>query len=119
LSGSVQEKRIFEPHFTHRGSLSRALAWFSAILSTGLSRGHDDVRSEKATAKRFGVRARVPKDKPKEVATLWAFERPHLVPSGNRGDPYDDPFDIASDALELGIHGGIPLVGAPTFKASL
>jgi len=50
---------------------------------------------------------------------LWAFERPHLVPSGNRGDRYDDPFDVASDALELGIHGGIPLVGAPTFKASL
>jgi len=72
-----------------------------------------------ATAKRFGVRAWVPKDKPKEVATLWAFERPHLVPSGNRGDRYDDPFDIARDALELGTHGSIPLVGAPTFKASL
>jgi hypothetical protein len=47
----------------------------------------------------------VPKDKPKEVATLGAFERPHLVPSGNRRDPYDDPFDIASNAVELGIHG--------------
>jgi hypothetical protein len=47
----------------------------------------------------------VPKDKPIEVATLGAFERPHLVPSGNRRDPYDDPFDIASNAVELGIHG--------------
>jgi hypothetical protein len=56
-------------------------------------------------AKRFGVRATVPKDKPIEVATLGAFERPHLVPSGNRRDPYDDPFDIASNAVELGIHG--------------
>jgi hypothetical protein len=73
----------------------------------------------KATAKRFGVRAWVPKDEPKEVATLWAFQRPHLVSSGNRGDRYDDPFDIARDALELGTHRSIPLVGAPTFKASL
>jgi hypothetical protein len=60
----------------------------------------------KAIAKRFWrVRATVPKDKPIEVATLGAFERPHLVPSGNRRDPYDDPFDIASNAVELGIHG--------------
>jgi hypothetical protein len=47
---------------------------------------------------------------------LGAFERPHLVPSRNRGDPYDDPFDIASDALKLGIHGTIPLVGAPILR---
>ena len=60
-----------------------------------------------AATERFGVRPWVPKDKPKEVATLWAFERSHLVASGNRRDPYDDPFDIASDALELDIHGGI------------
>jgi hypothetical protein len=59
----------------------------------------------KAIAKRFGVPATVPKDKPIEVATLGAFERPHLVPSGNRRDPYDDPFYIASNAVELGIHG--------------
>ena len=36
---------------------------------------------------------------------IGAFERPHLVPSGNRRDPYDDPFDIASNSVELGIHG--------------
>jgi hypothetical protein len=59
----------------------------------------------KAIAKRFGVPATVPKDKPIEVATLGAFERPHLIPSGNRRDPYDDPFDTASNAVELGIHG--------------
>jgi hypothetical protein len=50
----------------------------------------------------------VANDEAKEVATLGAFERPHLVPSGNRGDPYDDPFDIASDALGLVIHGAVP-----------
>jgi hypothetical protein len=61
----------------------------------------------------------VPNDEPKEVPTLGAIERPHLVPSGNRGDRYDDPFDIASDALGLGIHGAVPLVGAPTFKATV
>jgi hypothetical protein len=71
-------------------------------------------------AERFGVRASMPEHKPKEVATLRAFERPHLVPSGNRRDPYDDPFNIASDALELGIHGApIPLVGAPAFWGRL
>jgi hypothetical protein len=58
----------------------------------------------KATAKRFRVRATVPKNKPIEVATSGAFERPHLVSSGNRRDPYDDPFDIASNAVKLGIH---------------
>jgi hypothetical protein len=63
-----------------------------------------------------GVRAWLPNDDPKEVATLGAFERPHFIPSGNRRDPYDDPFDIASHALELGIHGEpIPLVDAPAF----
>jgi hypothetical protein len=65
------------------------------------------------------VRASVPNDEPKEVATLGTFERPHLVPSSNRGDPYDDPFDVASDALGLRIHGAVPLVGAPTFKGQL
>jgi hypothetical protein len=50
----------------------------------------------------------VPNDEAKEVATLGAFERPHLVPFGNRGDPYDDPFDTASDALGLVIHGAVP-----------
>jgi hypothetical protein len=59
----------------------------------------------KAIAKRFGVPATVPKDKPIEVPTLGAFERLHLVPSSNRRDSYDDPFDIASNADELGIHG--------------
>lgn len=58
-----------------------------------------------ATAKRFGVRATVPNYKSQEVTTLGAFERPHLVPSGNQRDLHDDPFDIASDALQLGIHG--------------
>ena len=58
-----------------------------------------------AIAKRFWPRATVPKDKPIEVAASGAFERSHLVPSGNRRDPYDDPFDIASNAVELGIHG--------------
>jgi hypothetical protein len=63
-----------------------------------------------------GVRASVPNDEPKEVATLGAFERPHFVPSGNQRDLNDDPLDIASDALGLGIHGApIPLVGAPAF----
>jgi hypothetical protein len=63
-----------------------------------------------------GVRASVPNDEPKEVATLGAFERPHFVPSCDRRDPYDDPFDIASDAIELGIHGTpFLLVGAPVF----
>jgi hypothetical protein len=52
-----------------------------------------------------GVRTSVSNDDPKEVATLRAFERPHHVPSGDRRDRYDDPYDIASDALELGIHG--------------
>jgi hypothetical protein len=67
-----------------------------------------------------GMRASLPNDEPKEVATFGAFERPHFVPSGNQRDPYDDPFDIASDALGLGIHGApIPLVGAPVFGASL
>jgi hypothetical protein len=50
-----------------------------------------------------GVRASVSNDDFKEVATLRKFERPHLVPSGNRGDRCDDPFDIASDAIGLGI----------------
>ena len=62
---------------------------------------------------------RLPNDEHQKVAALGAFERPHLVPSGNRGDPYDDPFDVASDALGLGIHGAVPLVGAPTFKGQL
>jgi hypothetical protein len=31
----------------------------------------------------------VPNDEPKEVATLGTFERPHLVPSDNRRNPYD------------------------------
>jgi hypothetical protein len=34
LSSSVQEKRILEPHFTHCGSLSRPLVWFSGIVCT-------------------------------------------------------------------------------------
>jgi hypothetical protein len=66
-----------------------------------------------------GVRASVPNDEAKEVATSGAFERPHFVPSGNQRDLYDDPFDIASDALGLGIHGAVPLVGTPTFKGQL
>ena len=52
-----------------------------------------------------GVRALLPNDDPKEVATLGAFERPHLIPSRDRGDRYDDPFDIASDARCLRNHG--------------
>ena len=59
----------------------------------------------KATAKRFGVQATVPNYKSQEVTTLGALERPHLVPSGDQRDLYDDPFDIANDALRLGIHG--------------
>jgi hypothetical protein len=51
------------------------------------------------------VRTSVSNDDPKEAATLRAFERLHHVPSGDRRDRYDDPFDIASGALELGIHG--------------
>jgi hypothetical protein len=54
---------------------------------------------------RASVRASMPNDEHQKVAALGAFERPHLVPSGNRRDPYDDPFDIASNAVELGIHG--------------
>lgn len=27
----MQEKRIFEPHFTHRGSMSNPLGWLSGI----------------------------------------------------------------------------------------
>src|SRR5450631_398132 len=52
-----------------------------------------------------GVRTSASNDDPKEVTTLRAFETPHLVPSGNRRDPHDDPFDIACNAVELGIHG--------------
>jgi hypothetical protein len=44
------------------------------------------------------VRASTPNDEHQNVAALGAFERPHLVPSRNRGDRYDDPFEIASDA---------------------
>jgi hypothetical protein len=55
--------------------------------------------------KAISDRASLRNDDPKEVATFGAFERPHFVPSGNQRDPYDDPFDIASDALGLGIHG--------------
>ena len=61
----------------------------------------------------------MPNDEPKEVATLGAFERPHLVPSGNRGDHYDDPFDIASDALGLGIHGAVPPVSAQYLRPTV
>jgi len=64
----------------------------------------------KAMAKGLGVRASLPNDDPKEVATLGAFEGPHFVSSGNQRDPYGDPFYIASDALELGIHGGGPFL---------
>ena len=50
----------------------------------------------------------MPNDEHQKVAALGAFERPHLVPSSNRGDRSDDPFDIASDALGLGIiHGDV------------
>ena len=49
------------------------------------------------------VRATMRNDEHQKVAALGAFERQHLVPCGNRGDRYDDPFDIASDALGLGI----------------
>jgi hypothetical protein len=51
----------------------------------------------------------MPNDEHQKVAALGAFERPHLVPSGNRGDRYEDPFDIASDALGLGIIHGVVL----------
>ena len=55
------------------------------------------------------ARATVRNDEHQKVAALGAFERQHLVPCGNRGDRYDDPFDIASDALGLGIiHGVVP-----------
>ena len=64
----------------------------------------------KAMAKGLGVRASLPNDDPKEVATLGALEGPHFVPSGNQRDPYGDPFYIASDALKLGIHGGGPFL---------
>ena len=60
-----------------------------------------------------GVRASVPNDEPKEVATFRAFETPHFVPPGDRHDFNDDPFDVAHDALELGIHGGRKDVAHP------
>jgi hypothetical protein len=52
---------------------------------------------------RATVRASMRNDEHQKVAALGAFERQHLVPCGNRGDRYDDPFDLASDALGLGI----------------
>jgi hypothetical protein len=52
-----------------------------------------------------GVRTSASNDDPKEVATLGAFERPHLVPSGNRRDCFYDPLDIASGAPCLRNHG--------------
>jgi hypothetical protein len=60
-----------------------------------------------------GMRAWLPNDEPKEVATFGAFERPHFVPSGDRHDLNDDPFDVAHDALELGIHGARKDVAHP------
>jgi hypothetical protein len=60
-----------------------------------------------------GVRPWLPNDDPKEVATLRAFERPHFVPSGDRHDLNDDPFDVAHDALELSIHGARKDVAHP------
>jgi hypothetical protein len=48
-------------------------------------------------------------DEHQKVAALGAFERQHRVASGNRGDRYDDPFDIASDALGFGIIHGVVL----------
>jgi hypothetical protein len=47
----------------------------------------------------------MPNDEHQKVTALGAFERPHLVPSRNRGDRYDDPVEIASDARCLRNHG--------------
>jgi hypothetical protein len=55
------------------------------------------------------ARSTVRNDEHQKVAALGAFERPHFVPCGNRSDRYDDPFDIASDALGLGIIHGVVL----------
>jgi hypothetical protein len=52
-----------------------------------------------------GVRTPAWNDDFKEVPTLRTFERPHFVPSGNRREFYDDPFDLTHDTLELGILG--------------
>ena len=51
----------------------------------------------------------MPNDEHQKVAALGAFERQRIVPCGNRGDRSDDPFDIASDALGLGIIHGVVL----------
>jgi hypothetical protein len=51
-----------------------------------------------------------PSNDPKNAATLWAFQRAHLVPVRNRHDTYERPSDIARTALGLGIHGAAPPV---------
>jgi len=94
ISDALSGVGAMKPHCVLRRSRHHEAALGGCAVASGLG---------KAMAKGPGVRASLPNDDPKEVATLGAFEGPHFVPSGNQRDPYGDPF-TCKRCTRTGIH---------------